>query len=117
MSQSKNTITNFLWRFAERCGTQGVSFIVSLVLARPSWGLAWAQPVFNNAVDTVILWLTVKSMICRPIQISTYVMAPLPLGAVIFVAGSALLKLEAFTYLWGMVGPAVKKLWKRGRVQ
>ena len=34
MSQSKNTITNFLWRFAERCGAQGVSFIVSLVLAR-----------------------------------------------------------------------------------
>lgn len=34
MSQSKKTITNFLWRFAERCGAQGVSFIVSLVLAR-----------------------------------------------------------------------------------
>lgn len=23
-----------LWRFAERCGAQGVSFVVSLVLAR-----------------------------------------------------------------------------------
>lgn len=34
MSQSKKTITNFLWRFAERCGAQGVSFVVSLVLAR-----------------------------------------------------------------------------------
>lgn len=28
------TITNMIWRFAERCGAQGVSFIVSIVLAR-----------------------------------------------------------------------------------
>ena len=27
-------ITNMLWRFAERCGAQGVTFIVSIVLAR-----------------------------------------------------------------------------------
>lgn len=27
-------LSNFLWRFAERCGAQGVSFIVSVVLAR-----------------------------------------------------------------------------------
>ncbi len=33
--QSKsNTIGNMLWRFAERCGAQGVAFVVSLVLAR-----------------------------------------------------------------------------------
>lgn len=30
----KSTIANFLWRFAEKCGAQGVSFIVSIVLAR-----------------------------------------------------------------------------------
>lgn len=30
----KKTITNLLWRFAERVGAQGVSFIVSIVLAR-----------------------------------------------------------------------------------
>lgn len=28
------TMTGMLWRFAERCGAQGVSFIVSIVLAR-----------------------------------------------------------------------------------
>ncbi len=28
------TLSNFVWRFAERCGGQGVSFIVSIVLAR-----------------------------------------------------------------------------------
>lgn len=34
----KNTglsiLTNFMWRFAERCGAQGVQFVVSIVLAR-----------------------------------------------------------------------------------
>ncbi len=27
-------ISNFIWRFAERCGAQGVSFVVSIILAR-----------------------------------------------------------------------------------
>ena len=31
---NKTTIKNFIWRFAERCGAQGVLFIVSIVLAR-----------------------------------------------------------------------------------
>lgn len=56
-----------------------------------------------------VQWLGLSDIVTLLIQV--------PLGAVIFVGGSALLKLEAFTYLWGMVGPAVKKLWKRGRVQ
>lgn len=30
----KNVTLNLLWRLAERCGAQGVSFIVSIVLAR-----------------------------------------------------------------------------------
>lgn len=30
----KKTISNLLWRFAERCGAQGVSFVVSIVLTR-----------------------------------------------------------------------------------
>lgn len=34
-SRTGNTIiTNFIWRFAERCGAQLVQFIVSIVLAR-----------------------------------------------------------------------------------
>ena len=32
--KSEAVATNLLWRFAERCGAQGVSFIVSIVLAR-----------------------------------------------------------------------------------
>lgn len=31
---SENIVSNFIWRFAERCGAQLVSFIVSIVLAR-----------------------------------------------------------------------------------
>ena len=32
--KSENIVSNFIWRFAERCGAQLVSFIVSIVLAR-----------------------------------------------------------------------------------
>lgn len=34
MSKKNVTIVNFFWRFAERCGAQLVTFIVSIVLAR-----------------------------------------------------------------------------------
>ncbi len=32
--ENKKVISNFIWRFAERCGAQMVTFIVSIVLAR-----------------------------------------------------------------------------------
>jgi len=28
------TVSNLFWRFAERCGAQGVAFLVSIILAR-----------------------------------------------------------------------------------
>lgn len=34
MSKSSTITSNFFWRFFERCGAQGVTFIVSIVLAR-----------------------------------------------------------------------------------
>lgn len=34
MSKTNTITSNFLWRFLERCGAQGVTFIVSIVLAR-----------------------------------------------------------------------------------
>ena len=34
MKSSDKVISNFIWRFAERCGAQVVSFIVSIILAR-----------------------------------------------------------------------------------
>ena len=34
MAESNKIVNNFIWRFAERCGAQVVSFIVSIVLAR-----------------------------------------------------------------------------------
>ncbi len=34
MLSSNKIMTNFIWRFAERCGARAVSFIVSIVLAR-----------------------------------------------------------------------------------
>ena len=32
--KNKNVVKNFIWRFAERCGAQLVTFIVSIILAR-----------------------------------------------------------------------------------
>ncbi len=34
MIDKNSTLKNFVWRFAERCGAQLVTFIVSIVLAR-----------------------------------------------------------------------------------
>ena len=34
MNKKNNVVSNFIWRFAERCGAQLVSFVVSIVLAR-----------------------------------------------------------------------------------
>lgn len=34
MSSNDKVIKNFLWRFFERCGAQGVSFVIQIVLAR-----------------------------------------------------------------------------------
>ncbi len=34
MSNNKQTVSNFIWRFVERCGAQGITFIVSIILAR-----------------------------------------------------------------------------------
>lgn len=33
-SDKNSVVINFIWRFAERCGAQLVTFIVSIVLAR-----------------------------------------------------------------------------------
>ena len=33
-SDRNSVLSNFIWRFAERCGAQLVTFIVSIVLAR-----------------------------------------------------------------------------------
>ncbi|MCM1226966.1 MAG: lipopolysaccharide biosynthesis protein [Clostridium sp.] len=56
---NKNTvINNFLWRFLERCGAQGVTFIVSIVLARllePSvYGLIALVTVFTTLMQVFV---------------------------------------------------------------
>lgn len=62
MSENKDikskTVNNLIWRFAERCGAQGVAFIVSIVLARilaPSdYGLIALVTVFTNILQVFI---------------------------------------------------------------
>lgn len=51
-------IKNFLWRFLERCGSQGVTFIVSIILARilePSvYGITALVTVFTNILNVFV---------------------------------------------------------------
>lgn len=55
---SKNVFSGFLWRFAERCGAQGVGFIVSICLARllePSdYGLIATVSVFTTILNVFV---------------------------------------------------------------
>lgn len=54
----KRTISNFIWRFAERCGAQGVSFIVSIVLARllapEAYGTVALVTVFTTILQVFV---------------------------------------------------------------
>ncbi len=54
----QNVITNLIWRFAERCGAQGVSFIVSIVLARilepETYGLIALITVFTTILNVFV---------------------------------------------------------------
>lgn len=58
MMQSREVLTNMIWRFAERCGAQGVTFIVSLVLARlldPSiYGTVALVTVFTTILNVFV---------------------------------------------------------------
>lgn len=55
---SKSTITNLLWRFAERCGAQAVSLVVSLILARllapEAYGTIALAMVFINILQVFV---------------------------------------------------------------
>lgn len=54
MSFSKQSIfTNFIWKFAERCGSQVISFIVSIILAR------LLMPSDYGMVALVMVFLTI----------------------------------------------------------
>lgn len=54
----KSILANFIWRFMERCGAQGIQFIVSLVLARllmpEAFGTISLMMVFINILSVFI---------------------------------------------------------------
>lgn len=54
---SKNeVIANFIWRFAERCGAQGVTFIVSIILAR------LLDPSVYGTIALVTVFITILNV-------------------------------------------------------
>ena len=56
MSNKSNITSNFLWRFLERCGAQGVTFIVSIVLARV------LDPTVYGTVALVTIFTTIMQV-------------------------------------------------------
>lgn len=58
MQKKSSVLTNFVWRFAERCGAQGVAFIVSIVLARllspDDYGIIALVSVFTTILNVFI---------------------------------------------------------------
>ena len=66
--------------------------------------IAWLA-AFMAVCVYLIQWLGLPDYVTLLIQV--------PVGAVIFIGGSALLKLEAFTYLWGMVKPVLMRMLER----
>lgn len=53
---ASNVVNNFLWRFLERCGAQGVTFIVSIVLAR------LLDPTVYGTVALVTVFTTIMQV-------------------------------------------------------
>lgn len=53
MSNSK-VISNFIWRFAERCGAQAVQFIVSIVLARLLMPEVYGTVALITVITTIL---------------------------------------------------------------
>lgn len=58
MSNKNKVVSNMIWRFAERCGAQGVAFIVSLVLARlldpETYGIVALVTVFTAILQVFV---------------------------------------------------------------
>ena len=56
--ENKKVISNFIWRFAERCVAQFVTFIVSIVLARilmpEDYGTVALVTVFTNIMQVFV---------------------------------------------------------------
>lgn len=53
MATGKSIVNNFLWRFLERCGAQGVTFVVSIILAR------LLEPEVHGAIALVTVFTTI----------------------------------------------------------
>ena len=58
MSSSKKVVSNFIWRFSERVGAQGVSFVVSIILARllspTDYGMIALVTVFTSILQVFV---------------------------------------------------------------
>lgn len=93
MIQGKTVMINMWWRFAERCGTQIVSFVVSLVLARlllpEDYGIVSLITVFTGIltlfVDAGFSKALIQKQNTDQVDYSTVFYFNMALGTVLFL--------------------------------
>lgn len=90
--KKRTVMTNMLWRFAERCGAQGVSFVVSLILARllapEVYGIVALVTVFtailNLFVDSGLKNALIQKKDADQLDFSTVFYCNVALGIVLY---------------------------------
>lgn len=60
--KTQSTMINFFWRFAERCGAQFVTLIVSIVLARV------LTPSDFGTVSLVMVFITIMQAVGKSLR-------------------------------------------------
>ena len=93
----RTVMTNMLWRFAERCGAQGVSFVVSLILARllapEVYGIVALITVFtvilNLFVDSGLKNALIQKKDADQLDFSTVFYCNVVLGLVLYAGMAA----------------------------
>lgn len=77
VTSKKKIVSNMIWRLAESCGAQGVSFIVSLILARlllpEDYGvvslITMFTSFFNLFIDSGFKNALIQKKRCRPVRL------------------------------------------------
>lgn len=95
--KKRTVMTNMLWRFAERCGAQGVSFVVSLILARllapEVYGIVALITVFtailNLFVDSGLKNALIQKKDADQLDFSTVFYCNVALGLVLYAGMAA----------------------------
>ena len=75
------------------------------------------KDILPGILLAVFMFVCIYPIQCLNLSDFIILLIQIPLGIVIFITGSVILKLEAFMYLWQMMQPLLTKLVKKGQPQ